>query len=270
VFDDLAVIIETEDVTRLSQVIQNLLTNAAKYTEPGGQIEIRARHVEQSIELVVQDNGVGIPADMLPHVFDLFVQGRQSADRSKGGLGLGLTLVRTLVRLHSGTVEARSEGSGRGSQFIVRLPPASPEAVAAPPRASARPQDKASRGIRALIVDDNHDAASMLTEAMQSFGYDTRLALDGPSALDVAARFKPHVVLLDLGLPVMDGYEVAERLRLGDVSALLVAVTGYGQEADRSRSQSAGFVAHFVKPVDLDELRRFLERLPVSADGARP
>jgi PAS domain S-box-containing protein len=255
------------DVMRLSQVIQNLLTNAAKYTEPGGQIQIRARHVEESIELVVQDNGVGIPADMLPHVFDLFVQGRQSADRSKGGLGLGLTLVRTLIGLHSGTVEARSEGTGRGSQFIVRLPAASPDAVAAPPRASRRPQDITSRGIRALIVDDNQDAASMLTEAMRSFGYDTRFALDGPSALDVAGRFKPHVVLLDLGLPVMDGYEVAERLRLGGVSARLIAVTGYGQEADRSRSQSAGFVAHFVKPVDLDELRHFLERLPASADG---
>jgi signal transduction histidine kinase/CheY-like chemotaxis protein len=255
------------DVTRLSQVIQNLLTNAAKYTEPGGQIHVRARRVEQSIELVVQDNGVGIPADMLPHVFDLFVQGRQSADRSKGGLGLGLTLVQTLVGLHNGTVEARSDGANHGSQFIVRLPPASPEAAAAPPRASARPQDTTARGIRALIVDDNQDAASMLTEALQSFGYDARSASDGPSALDVAVRFKPQVVLLDLGLPVMDGYEVADRLRLGGVSALLIAVTGYGQDADRSRSQSAGFVAHFVKPVDVDELRHFLERLPVSAEG---
>lgn len=256
------------DVTRLSQVIQNLLTNAAKYTETGGQIQIRARHVEESIELVVQDNGVGIPADMLPHVFDLFVQGRQSADRSKGGLGLGLTLVRTLVILHGGTVEARSEGTGRGSEFIVRLPPASSEAVAAAPRASARPQDTTFRGIRVLIVDDNQDAASMLAEAMRSFGYDTRFAFDGPSALDDAARFKPHVILLDLGLPVMDGYEVAERLRLGGVPALLIAVTGYGQEADRSRSHSAGFAAHFVKPVDLDELRHFLDRLPAGAEGA--
>jgi CheY-like chemotaxis protein/anti-sigma regulatory factor (Ser/Thr protein kinase) len=257
------------DVTRLFQVVQNLLTNAAKYTEPGGQIHIEARRAEQYIELVVQDNGVGIPADMLPHVFDLFVQGRQSADRAKGGLGLGLTLVRTLVGLHSGTVEARSEGTGRGSQFIVRLPAASAEAVAPPPRGSARQRGATSRGIRALIVDDNRDAASMLTEALQSFGYATRLAWDGPSALDAATRFRPHVVLLDLGLPVMDGYEVADRLRGAGVSALLIAVTGYGQEADRSRSRSAGFAAHFVKPVDLDELRHFLERLPAGAEGAQ-
>jgi PAS domain S-box-containing protein len=256
------------DVTRLSQVVQNLLTNAAKYTEPRGRIRIAGRRVEHTIELIVEDNGVGISADMLPRVFDLFVQGRQSADRSKGGLGLGLTLVRTLVELHSGTVEARSDGTGRGSQFIVRLPVASSEAVAAPPRGRARRQETASRGIRALIVDDNHDAASMLTEAMRSLGYDTRFALDGPSALDIAARFQPHVVLLDLGLPVMDGYEVADRLRGAGVSPRLIAVTGYGQEADRSRSQAAGFVAHFVKPVDLDELRRFLEGLPVRAEGA--
>jgi PAS domain S-box-containing protein len=254
------------DVTRLFQVVQNLLTNAAKYTEPGGQIQIEARRAEQCIELIVRDDGVGIPPDMLPHVFDLFVQGRQSADRSKGGLGLGLTLVRTLVGLHGGTVEARSDGTGCGSQFIVRLP-ASPEAVATSPRGSPRSQGTTSRGVRALIVDDNRDAASMLAEAMRSFGHDTRLALDGPSALDVAPRFKPHVVLLDLGLPVMDGYEVADRLRDAGVSARFIAVTGYGQEADRSRSRSAGFVAHFVKPVDLDELRHFLERLPVGTEG---
>lgn len=183
------------------RAVQNLLTNAATYTEPGGRIRIAGRRVEQSIELVLEDNGVGIPADMLPRVFDLFVQGRQSADRSKGGLGLGLTLVRTLVELHRGTVEARSEGTGRGSQFVVRLPAAAPAAVAAAPRGDGRREDTTSRGIRGLIVDDNQDAASMLTEAMQSFGYDTRFALDGPSALDVATRFKPHVVLLDLGLP---------------------------------------------------------------------
>jgi PAS domain S-box-containing protein len=255
------------DVTRLSQVVQNLLTNAAKYTEPGGQIRLEARPVEESIELAVRDSGVGIPADMLPHVFDLFVQGQQTADRSKGGLGLGLTLVRTLVGLHGGTVQAHSEGPGHGSQFIVRLPATVPHAVAAPPPGNAASHSTTPRGIRALVVDDNQDAASMLTEAMRSLGYDTRVAFDGLSALDLATRFEPHVILLDLGLPVMDGYELADRLRGADVSALFIAVTGYGQEADRSRSRSAGFVGHFVKPVDLDELRHFLERLPVGAEG---
>jgi PAS domain S-box-containing protein len=254
------------DVTRLSQVVQNLLTNAAKYTEPGGQIRIDARPVAESIELVVQDSGVGIPADMLPHVFDLFVQGQQTADRSKGGLGLGLTLVRTLVGLHGGTVEAHSEGPGHGSRFIVRLPATVAHAVPARPPGNAASPSTRPRGIRALVVDDNQDAASMLTEAMRSLGYDTRVAFDGLSALDLATRFEPHVILLDLGLPVMDGYELADRLRGADVSALFIAVTGYGQEADRSRSRAAGFVGHFVKPVDLDELKHFLARLPVGAE----
>jgi signal transduction histidine kinase len=256
------------DLTRLSQVVQNLLTNAAKYTEPGGTIEVDTRQVDGFIELVVKDNGVGIAADMLPTVFDLFVQGRQSLDRSKGGLGLGLTLVRTLVALHGGTVEARSEGPGRGSQFVVRLPAASPTAPPRPRRSVPRRRSTKGRGVRALIVDDNRDAALMLAEAMRSFGYEVRVASDGPAALDVAPAFRPQVVLLDLGLPVMDGYEVADRLRAAGVAALLIAVTGYGQEADRTRSQSAGFAAHFVKPVDLDELKHSLERLLVDAADA--
>ncbi len=251
------------DITRLSQVVQNLLTNAAKYTEPGGQIEVEARRVDGSIELAVRDNGVGIPTDMLPTVFDLFVQGRQSFDRSKGGLGLGLTLVRTLVELHGGRVEAHSEGAGHGSQFIVRLPSASPAFPGTPRRSDTRRDTTKTQGMRLLIVDDNRDAALMLAEAMDSFGYEARVASDGPSALETAARFIPHAVLLDLGLPVMDGYEVADRLRAAGVSVPLIAVTGYGQETDRARSETAGFVAHFVKPVDLDQLKQSLERLLV-------
>jgi PAS domain S-box-containing protein len=253
------------DATRLSQVIQNLLTNAAKYTEAGGQIEIQARRDEGRIEFSVKDNGVGIAADMLPTVFDLFVQGRQSLDRSKGGLGLGLTLVRTLVALHGGTVEARSEGIGRGSQFIVRLPAYAPAAPATPPRREVGRRSTETHGRRLLVVDDNRDAAVMLAEAMHSFGYEIRVASDGPAALETAARFNPHAVLLDLGLPVMDGYEVAGRLRGAGVSVPLIAVTGYGQETDRVRSQAAGFVAHFVKPVDLDVLKDSLERLLAGA-----
>jgi CheY-like chemotaxis protein len=249
------------DITRLSQVVQNLLTNAAKYTEPGGRIEVEARRVDGAIELAVKDNGVGIPTDMLPTVFDLFVQGRQSFDRSKGGLGLGLTLVRTLVGLHGGSVEARSEGAGHGSQFVVRLPSASLATPATTRRSDTRRPKRQTQGMRVLVVDDNRDAALMLAEAMDSFGYEARVACDGPSALENAARFNPHAVLLDLGLPVMDGYEVADRLRAAGVSVPLIAVTGYGQETDRTRSETAGFVAHFVKPVDLDELRHSLEQL---------
>jgi signal transduction histidine kinase len=253
------------DVIRLAQVVQNLLTNAAKYTEPGGEITIDARRVDASIELRVTDNGVGIPADLLPVVFDSFVQNRQTRDRSQGGLGLGLTLVRTLVGLHGGEVEAHSEGEGRGSTFIVRLPAADAADTTGP-----RPHDAATRparplGVRTLIVDDNRDAAAMLGEALRAWGYDVRLAADGPEALDVATAFEPHVVLLDLGLPVMDGYEVAERLRSAGVPAATVAVTGYGQEADRERSEASGFAAHFVKPVDLADLKTCLDRLVASA-----
>jgi len=248
-------------VTRLSQVVQNLLTNAAKYTEPGGRIELEAKRHDGIIELRVADTGVGISPEMLPVVFDLFVQGRQTLDRSQGGLGLGLTLVRTMVELHGGTVEARSAGVGRGSEFIVRIPAAQLAAPATGRRRSAR-RIAQRHGVRTLVVDDNRDAASMLCDALRAFGYDVRVASDGPAALDVAARFRPQIVLLDLGLPVMDGYEVAERLHQAEgVSPLIVAVTGYGQETDRARSEASGFSAHLVKPVDLDQLRQTFDRL---------
>ena len=249
------------DVMRLSQVVQNLLTNAAKYTEPGGWIEVEARQADGAIELSVTDNGVGIPADMLPIVFDLFVQNRQTMDRSQGGLGLGLTLVRTLVDLHGGTVEARSDGVGRGSRFVIRLPASRHTESPAPRRAIADQQSGPARHVRALVVDDNVDAAVMLAAALEEFGYEVRIAPDGPSALAIAAEMRPHVVLLDIGLPVMDGYEVADRLRSSSALSVLIAVTGYGQETDRARSEASGFAAHFVKPVDLDELKRCLDRL---------
>jgi len=255
------------DAVRLSQVVQNLLTNAAKYTEPGGRIEVEARRCDGHIELRVSDNGVGISPDMLPIVFDLFVQERQSVDRSRGGLGLGLTLVRTLVALHGGTVEAHSAGVGRGSEFVIRLPAAQRAAL---PKLRRHSNRRAASGhaVRTLVVDDNRDAAAMLGEALRAFGHDVRIASDGPSALQLATAFQPQVILLDLGLPVMDGYEVAEQLRHAGVSAMIVAVTGYGQETDRARSEANGFAAHFVKPVDLDELKRALDRLLVPG-GAR-
>jgi two-component sensor histidine kinase len=200
------------DATRLSQVVQNLLTNAAKYTEPGGRIDVEASRHGKTIELHVRDNGIGISAEMLPTVFDLFVQSRQAVDRSQGGLGLGLTIVRTMVELHGGSVEARSDGVGRGSAFVIRLPAAQ---ASAPPKVHRRSPRRVTRGpaIRALIVDDNIDAAAMLADGLKTFGYEVRTAADGPAAIALAGQFQPHVALLDLGLPVMDGYEVSERLR---------------------------------------------------------
>jgi PAS domain S-box-containing protein len=257
------------DVVRLSQVLQNLITNAAKYTEPGGHIEVRARTIGREVELRVIDNGIGIAAEMLPQVFDMFVQGRQALDRAQGGLGLGLTIVRTIVELHDGRVAVHSDGIGRGSEFIVTLPAAQ---ALAPPQSQRQSTNRPLTGalLRALIVDDNHDARSLMADALQAFGYEVRSAADGPQAIVVAQEFKPHVVLLDLGLPVMDGYEVAERLRASGVSAMTVAVTGYGQETDRARSAAAGFAAHFVKPVDLEELKSTLEKsLTVDARAPR-
>jgi signal transduction histidine kinase/DNA-binding response OmpR family regulator len=258
------------DAARLSQVVQNLLTNAAKYTEPNGRIEIEAIRHGAMHELQIRDNGIGIAAEMLPTVFELFVQSGQAIDRSQGGLGLGLTIVRKMVELHGGSVEARSEGANRGSTFTVRLPAAQvPAPVKAAHRRPSKPKVR-ERAIRVLVVDDNRDALSMLAEALRTFGYDVRTAGDGPSALAKAEQFQPQVALLDLGLPVMDGYEVAERLRSLDTPPLTIAVTGYGQDADRTRSESAGFAAHFVKPVDLEELRNTLERMFTHASSSAP
>jgi signal transduction histidine kinase/DNA-binding response OmpR family regulator len=255
------------DSTRLSQVVQNLLINAAKYTEPGGRIGVSASRHGTTLELRVKDNGVGISAEMLPIVFDVFVQSRQTVARSQGGLGLGLAIVRTMVELHGGSVEAHSEGIGRGSEFVIRLP----AAPASTPRKAHRrssTRHPLGRAVRALVVDDNPDAVSMLGDALRSFGYETRTASDGLAALAIAETFHPHLVLLDLGLPVMDGHEVAARLQALDAPPLTVAVTGYGQDADRARSAAAGFAAHFVKPVDLEELKSTLDRLLVPAAAA--
>jgi CheY-like chemotaxis protein len=211
----------------------------------------------------VRDTGIGIAPDMLPRVFELFVQERQAIDRSQGGLGLGLAIVRTLIALHGGTVEARSDGPGHGAEFIVRLPRAGTELVVSrqPEGAGRGPLDRPAHVRRVLIVDDNEDAAAMLAEALATYGHVIATAADGPAALTAAAEFQPDVALLDIGLPVMDGYELARRMR--EHPALqrvrLVAVTGYGQEQDRQRSSAAGFAAHLVKPVDIDAVRVLLD-----------
>jgi PAS domain S-box-containing protein len=250
------------DAGRLAQVVANLLTNAAKYTEAGGHISVWAGEDANDVTLSVRDTGIGIDAAMLPRVFDLFVQERQTLARSQGGLGLGLAIVRSLVELHGGAVTASSGGKGRGSEFTVRLPrlkiagrqpPAEP---ALPPP----PPDRHGSGGRVLIVDDNADAAALLGILVREFGYEPRVVHDGPSALSEAESFEPQLALVDIGLPVMDGYELAQRFaehpRLR--ATKLVAVTGYGQQRDRETSARAGFAAHLVKPVDADELRRVL------------
>ncbi len=248
------------DLTRLAQALSNLLNNAAKYTEEGGRIELTVAPSGVEAVLRVRDTGAGIAADMLPHVFEMFTQAPGSIARSEGGLGLGLTLVRMLVEMHGGTVAAHSEGAGHGSEFVVRLPLL--REAAPPPAAAAeqRPRTVPARNI--LVVDNNHDAGESLALLLRLHSHDVRTAYDGPAALDLARARPPDVVLLDIGMPGMDGLEVARRLRrdLGLQQALLVALTGYGGEDDRRRSQEAGFNAHLVKPLDLDALNGLLAR----------
>ena len=238
------------DPTRLEQVLVNLLTNAVKYTDPGGSIRVGLETGPAEAVLRVRDTGVGIAPEMLPRVFDLFAQADRSLDRSQGGLGIGLTLVRLLVELHGGTVTVSSPGVGQGSEFVVHLPAATTTNPAAP-APGAGPADGSAR--RVLVVDDNVPAAESLAMLVRLSGHEARVVHDGTAALALAPEFRPDVVLLDIGLPGMDGYEVARRLRSvpgTPPSLLLIAVTGYGREDDRLRSRDAGIDHHLVKPVD--------------------
>ncbi|MEO8479213.1 MAG: PAS domain S-box protein [Gemmatimonadota bacterium] len=247
------------DVTRLEQVVGNLLSNASKYTGSDGQIVLSVEVQDLQATLRVRDNGVGITAEMLPHVFELFSQADRSLDRADGGLGIGLALVESLIELHGGTVTALSEGIGHGSEFVLRLPmrpaPSEPDALPTAPTPSMQGHAR-----RILVVEDNTDAARMLALLLESWGQTVAVAHDGPEALVRARTFKPELVLLDIGLPGMDGYAVARRIRalpgLGDVR--VAAITGYGQESDRQLSLAAGFDAHLVKPVDIDLLAALL------------
>jgi CheY-like chemotaxis protein len=250
------------DPERLAQVVANLLTNAAKYTEPGGAISVTGSREAGQAVLRVRDSGIGIPRELLPNLFGAFVQGARSIDRSQGGLGLGLAIVRSLVELHGGTVSAESEGAGRGSEFTIRLP-ALDSIAAEGAESRAVVVDAGRTAGRVLVVDDNRDAAEGLGDLLTDLGYVTQVSFDGPSALAAAPDFTPQVALVDIGLPVMDGYEVARRLRKlpGMAKLRLVAVTGYGQPSDRERSQAAGFDEHLVKPVDHTIIEPVLERL---------
>jgi CheY-like chemotaxis protein len=250
------------DFARLSQVISNLLNNAAKYTGEGGRIELGATVQEGEASITVRDNGSGIEAELLDKVFDLFVQGDRALDRGQGGLGIGLTLVKRLVELHQGRVEAASDGPGRGAIFTVTLPCiAAVEPQRSAPQLAAQSSSEIY-GRRVLVVDDNIDAAESTAAFLRLEGHEVKAVHDGLQALSSLKVFDPHVVVLDIGLPGLDGYAVARQLRSrGDTShVLLIALTGYGQKEDRARAAEAGFDYHFVKPADPREIQVAIER----------
>jgi CheY-like chemotaxis protein len=250
------------DAVRLAQVLSNVINNASKFSGPGTSIRIEATLSEGEVGIAVKDEGAGISPDFLPHIFDLFAQGDQSLDRSQGGLGIGLTLVKHLVEMHGGRVEALSEGVGKGTQVVVRLPAQvvqRSQPVIAP--IVARPSPSApSKPARILVVDDLAASAETLMTLLEMEGFEVKTAHEGTSALKIAEDFRPDVVLLDIGLPGMNGFEVANRLRSQPQSrdALLIALTGYGEAESRSRSVQAGFDFHMVKPADVNLLLAML------------
>jgi signal transduction histidine kinase/ActR/RegA family two-component response regulator len=245
------------DPARLAQVLSNLLNNAAKYTDEGGQITLTAERLGKDVVIRVRDTGIGIAPDLLPKIFDLFTQADRTLSRSRGGLGIGLTLVRSLVELHDGRVTAQSKGHGQGSEFVVRLPAAAGDRAGrhASGEADHPPNVQLPRR-RILVVDDKRSNAQSLELLLQALGQEVYTAYDGLAGLELARQHLPDVVLLDIGLPLMDGYEVARRCReeQGLQGMTLVAMTGYGQDSDKQRSQDAGFNAHLVKPVNLQDL----------------
>jgi CheY-like chemotaxis protein/two-component sensor histidine kinase len=236
------------DATRLVQIISNLLDNAAKYTDAGGEITLTARAEEGLVAICVRDTGVGIAPDLLPHVFDLFSHAQHAVERGQAGLGIGLSLVRNLVAMHGGTIQATSAGFRQGSEFVVRLPLRDQSAQ---PQAPIRSDAGRHTSRRIVLIDDNQDAAESLAMLLRLKGHDVQIAYDGASGLELALESDPDCVLVDIGLPGMDGYEVAKRLRSRERGArpLLIALTGYGQQEDRARSRQAGFDHHLVKPV---------------------
>jgi PAS domain S-box-containing protein len=250
------------DPIRLAQVFGNLLNNACKYSEPEGRITLTAEVQEHEVAISVKDTGIGIPAKMLPRVFDLFTQVDQSLERSQGGLGIGLSLVKNLVELHGGSVSVTSEGSGRGSEFVVRLPTFAAQPVTAENPKATKPPLAASR--RVLVVDDNHDSAMSLAMLLRLKGNEARTAHDGLEAVEVAAEFLPELVLLDIGLPKLNGYEAARRIRdqAWGKSMVLVALTGWGKDEDRRKSSEAGFNSHLVKPVEYSAILKMIAELP--------
>src|SRR5690606_14575524 len=257
------------DPVRLAQIVANLLNNAARYTENGGRITVRAERRGDDALISVADTGIGIEPEDLPRVFDMFR--RAASARGSAGLGVGLPLARRLAGMHGGSIEARSAGPGRGSEFVVRLPAASAprrRRRAGPARAAERER---LRSLRILVVDDNADAAESLAMILRTFGADAAVASSGPEALRKVEAFDPSAVFLDIGMPLMDGYEVARRIRSRrtDRPPVLIALTGWGQREDRRKAREAGFDHHLVKPADIDALRKLVTSLAVS-DASAP
>jgi CheY-like chemotaxis protein len=251
------------DTVRLTQVFSNLLNNASKYSKPGSRILLEAQAEGDSVRVAIRDQGIGISAAALPGIFDMFIQVDRSLERPRSGLGIGLALVKTLVDLHGGRVEGRSEGLGRGSEFSVWLPlaPLAEESV------TATTMPAAISGRRVLVVDDNIDAAQTLAQLLELLGNEVRQAHDGQAAVDTAAEFQPELVLMDIGLPRLNGYEACRRIRsqFQGRRPAIIALTGWGQEQDRAQSAEAGFDAHLVKPVKYDTLMQLAARLLLAA-----
>jgi CheY-like chemotaxis protein/anti-sigma regulatory factor (Ser/Thr protein kinase) len=257
------------DVTRLSQILVNVLNNATKYTPEQGQISVSVQAEQDWVSIVIADTGTGISADLLPKVFELFSQGERTLDRSNGGLGIGLSLVKKLVEMHKGTITVQSPGPGLGTTVTVRLPRLHHHERHSALALSEAGSIGTQAALRVLIVDDNRDAADSLAMLCESEGHVTRVAYSSEEAL-AASQFEADVALLDIGLPDIDGYELARRLRRKGASApLLVAITGYGQAEDRLRAQSAGFDYHFVKPVNVESLLKLLSSLTADRPAGR-
>jgi CheY-like chemotaxis protein len=253
------------DVTRLAQVFSNLLNNAAKYTERGGRIGLTVQQQGGEVMVSVRDSGIGIPAEMLPHVFDIFTQVDRNLERSQGGLGIGLSIVKRLVEMHGGTVEAKSAGHGMGSEFTVRLPVVS--SVVPPQSDDAEPVRLTSQR-RVLVVDDNRDSAMSLAMMLKLMKIETKTAHDGLEAIEVAAEYRPDLILLDIGMPRLNGYDTARQIRqqLWGKNIVIVALTGWGQDEDRRKSEEAGFDAHMTKPIEPAALDRLLAKFKADAD----
>jgi signal transduction histidine kinase len=261
------------DLTRLTQIVGNILSNAIKYTDDGGRIELTAGSIGDSVEIRIRDNGIGIEPEVLPLVFDLFAQASQLNGRSQTGLGIGLALAKRLAEMHGGDVQAASDGPGKGSEFIVRLPRKKNDgatAAAHTPEVPPSEPTMSTAARRILLADDNRDALETLARLLQLGGHEIYKAMDGVQALEAATRVRPDLVLLDIGMPGMDGYEVARRIRSQPWgrSATLVALTGWGQESDRKRSRDAGFDTHCIKPLDPQRLSMLLASL--STPGGAP